>query len=138
MLEKTEGSIKNGQSGGTVNNGHTRHRTKKNNLNITGKMKKMSNDDPHEIRGNPRCSRSASISCFLSDTCHVTHIVKFCISVAGDRGKVKLRKEGKTSKLQMIWICTFRRDDFLSFSKSESRISYDSHIFVGTRQNDSL
>ena len=23
---KTEGSIKNGQSGGTVNNGHTRHR----------------------------------------------------------------------------------------------------------------
>ena len=65
-------------------------RKKKTTLNITGKMKKMSNEDPHEIRGNSRCSRSASISCFISDPCHVTHIVKFGISVAGDRGKVKL------------------------------------------------
>jgi hypothetical protein len=42
-LGKSEGELKNGQSTGTGNTRHTRHRTKK---NKTGRTTKMSNTDP--------------------------------------------------------------------------------------------
>ena len=43
-LGKSEGELKNGQSTGTGNTRHTRHRTKK--KNKTGRTTKMSNTDP--------------------------------------------------------------------------------------------
>jgi hypothetical protein len=48
-LEKTEGTIKNGQSKNTGNIGYTRHRTKTNKAKYTTqKTTKMRNTGPHQ------------------------------------------------------------------------------------------
>ena len=53
-LEKTKGTIKNGQPRDTGNIGYTRHRTKTITKNTTQKTKEMSNTDPTKKPGvNP-------------------------------------------------------------------------------------
>ena len=52
MLEKTEWTIKNGQSRNTGNIGYPRHRTKTNKIKInpTQKIKKMGITDPTKLK----------------------------------------------------------------------------------------
>jgi hypothetical protein len=52
MLEKTEWTIKNGQSRNTGNIGYPRHRTKTNKIkkNPTQKIKKMGITDPTKLK----------------------------------------------------------------------------------------
>jgi hypothetical protein len=76
-LETTKGAIKNGQSRGTGNIGHTRHRRKTNKTIQHRKLKRSATRTPPKIEGETRCSRMVSSSCFVLDTRRVTCLFIF-------------------------------------------------------------
>jgi len=82
--------MKKGHCRETGNIEHTRYRT---NTNLKKHRKKDEQLRPYpKTRGEPRCSRIASSSCFLIYIRRIPHIVQSCKSLNCDRGQTNLRK----------------------------------------------
>jgi hypothetical protein len=80
-LETTKGAIKNGQSRGTGNIGHTRHRRKTNKTIQHRKLKRSATRTPPKIEGEPRCSRMVP---FLIAPLVVSNVYLLCKSMFSD------------------------------------------------------